>query len=255
MPFGGLVATSVDGESTVGRLPRNASRRRKRNGWETEILENNPAEEPESQNPPDIAACLRQVREGDLTASSLLFERFRPQLTKLAAQKLDQRLSSRVDASDIVQEALLVAARDLPAFATSGDLPFSIWLYRLVWQRLHDAHRFHGQSQRRSVYREQPGESQLANPWFSPIIDQFEDSATGPLSTIERHERRERLHSALESLEPSNRELLRMKYDDGLTMQEIGEIFGISEAAAKMRHLRILQSLRRHLEPHGDESS
>ncbi len=50
--------------------------------------------------------------------------------------------------------------------------------------------------------------------------------------------RAERLDKVLQELEPSDRALLLMKYDDELAVSEIQDAFSLSESAVKMRLLR-----------------
>ncbi len=202
----------------------------------------------------DVRRWLGEVCRGDKDAAEKLLARYRDSLIQLAAQKLGTELNARVDPSDIVQEAMLVAARELPNYARNQELPLHAWLYRLVWQRLKEAYRFHVRSQRRSVRSEQSMELRPGTEWIRPIVESIADGSSGPLSKIDRRERLTLLATAVEELSAENRELLRMKYDDGLTMPEIAEILGITLSAAKMRHLRILESLRNILNPDGDTS-
>jgi RNA polymerase sigma-70 factor (ECF subfamily) len=55
-------------------------------------------------NPDDL---LRRAKSGDEHALAALFTTFRERLKRMVRLRLDRRLSGRVDASDVVQEAYL----------------------------------------------------------------------------------------------------------------------------------------------------
>ena len=91
----------------------------------------------------------------------------------MVALRLDPRLSGRVDASDVVQEALIDIARKLAEYERERPLPFYPWLHRLTSERLAIVHRQHRRGIR-SVGRERiclgldrvtrPGSSPTATP-------------------------------------------------------------------------------------------
>ncbi len=61
----------------------------------------------------------------------------------MVALRLDRRLAGRVDASDVIQEAAIVAVRELPNYLLKPDLPFFVWLRTLVGQAICLHHRTH----------------------------------------------------------------------------------------------------------------
>src|SRR5262245_40402772 len=56
---------------------------------------------------------LHRVAQADASATDELWERHRPALRRMIGLRLDQALSRRVDASDIVQDVLLKASQRL----------------------------------------------------------------------------------------------------------------------------------------------
>ena len=67
----------------------------------------------------------------------------RPRLRRMMALRIDRRLQGRVDPSDVIQEALIDAARRLPEYAKNPSMPFYLWLRFLTGQRLMEQHRRH----------------------------------------------------------------------------------------------------------------
>ena len=53
---------------------------------------------------------LARIREGNTTAIDILMDRHRDKLRQMVAVRMDPILANRLDASDIVQDALLVAS-------------------------------------------------------------------------------------------------------------------------------------------------
>src|SRR4051794_14464625 len=104
---------------------------------------------------PDTDLLLRRAARGEEEARHRLLERHRDRLRRMVAVRLDPRLAARLDPSDIVQEALADAHQKLDQYAHERPLPFYPWLRRLAWERVVQAHRYHGRA-RRSVDREEP---------------------------------------------------------------------------------------------------
>src|SRR4029077_19614139 len=105
-------------------------------------------------NADDEDRLLGDAAAGDAEALRSLFELHRERLRRMVALRLDSRLAARVDASDVVQEALADAARKLVDYERDRPLPFYPWLHRLAAERLVAVHRKH-RCGTRSVDREQ----------------------------------------------------------------------------------------------------
>ena len=104
---------------------------------------------------PDVVEeLIERARQGDDVARDALLQRYRDKLNRMVALRLDRRLASRVDPSDVVQETLAVAARKLDEYLRDRPLPFLGWLRHLAERSSFDTHRHHLLSQRRSVQRE-----------------------------------------------------------------------------------------------------
>jgi RNA polymerase sigma-70 factor (ECF subfamily) len=194
-------------------------------------------------NDDDTESLLDAAAGGDAAALQTVLERHRERLRRMIDLRLDSRVSSRMDASDVVQETLLDAARKLADYARERPLPFYPWLHRLATERVAQAHRRHLRAERRSGGRER---DDFAWPDDSArlLVDCFVAGDTTPGHALVREERRQRIHAALERLTSPDREVLVMRYLEDLTFPEIAAILGIGESAAKMRHLRAIERIR-----------
>ena len=189
-------------------------------------------------------ALLERAGRGDDRARQRLLERHRSRLTRMVAVRMDRRLAARLDPSDVVQEALADAARDLPDFLRSRPMAFYPWLRQLAWDRLLRMHRHHVKTGRRSVDRERLGAYQLPDESANDLARRLVSSGTSPTGNLIREELRERVQATLGRMPPRDREVLVLRYLEMLTNSEIAEVLGISEGAVKLRHFRALERFR-----------
>jgi RNA polymerase sigma-70 factor (ECF subfamily) len=184
---------------------------------------------------------LDRAGRGETSARDQLLERYRERLKRSVSLRLDDRVAARLDASDIVQEALTAAARRLDDYLIQRPMPFLDWLKRLARDRIIDAHRTHIIAERRSVVRESGGS------WNETIVD---DNVT-PSSELDELSRTANrlieLREAVGLLRPADRQIIVMRHFENQTPARIAEHFGITEGAAKVRTVRALLRLRKLL--------
>src|SRR5947209_235308 len=86
---------------------------------------------------------LRRASHGDADALAALFGRYRKRLRQMVRLRLDRRLQGRVDPSDVLQEAYLDVAAQLPHYLKKPEMSFFLWLRLVTGQRLMRVHRQH----------------------------------------------------------------------------------------------------------------
>jgi RNA polymerase sigma-70 factor (ECF subfamily) len=197
---------------------------------------------------PGTDQLLDRVERGDHGARSQLLEQHRARLAALVALRMDRRLSPRLDPSDVVQEALLVANDRLPDFARHRSVPFYLWLRQLTLERLVEEHRRHIWAQRRSVRREEAEVSQLPEESMAQLAERLAGHASSPSARLRREDRDRAVRQTLARLPERDRELLTLRHLEQLSVREIASVLGISEGAAKVRHVRALDRLRCELD-------
>jgi RNA polymerase sigma-70 factor (ECF subfamily) len=205
---------------------------------------------------PAIEISLSAAARGDESAVGCLLEAHRERLRRMIAARLDRRLAPRLDPSDVVQDTLADAARRLPEYLRERPLPFYPWLFRLAADRLARTHRDHVASTVRGIGREERLDDRLRvgtaeRRWG----DRLTVDETTPGRRLVREERQRLLAGAIERMDEADREVLGLRYLDRLAFDEIAAVLGIGLSAAKMRHLRALERLRRLLEELGVEPS
>jgi RNA polymerase sigma-70 factor (ECF subfamily) len=185
-----------------------------------------------------VEAMLRRIGAGDRAARESFFAQYRPRLAGIVRARLGKRGPRAVaDASDIVQKAMAVAAQRLDDFVARRPMPAFPWLYALTQDQLRKSHKKH----RATVW------VALADESAGRIADIMVDTGTTPSGNAMRNELRRKVHEAVKRLKSEHREILIMRYNEGLKLSEIAAILGIGESAARMRHLRAIEEMKRLL--------
>lgn len=179
-----------------------------------------------------------------------LFRRHRERLGRMITVRMDPRLQTRIDASDIIQETLIEANRRIEDYLDEQPIGFYPWLRQIAWNRMIDVFRRHITSEGRNVGREQPT-MQLADGSAIDLLNSLEASLTSPSKAVERREVYATVQNAMQTLSTTDRELIVMRHLERLSTRETAEALNISEAAVKTRLLRALQRLRTQLRRYG----
>ena len=193
----------------------------------------------------DSETLLERLRNGDEASLAALFSRHREKLWRLVQFRLDPRLRGRVDADDVLQEAYLNAAQRIRHFFEKPSMSFFVWLRLIVDQTLADTHRRHLGTRLRDAGREvriDPGCQPHATS--TSLAIQIAGSLTSPSQAAIRDETYRQLEEALESMDPTDREVLALRHFEELSNGEVAEVLGIQEKAASIRYVRALRRLK-----------
>ena len=193
---------------------------------------------------------LNRAADGSKSAVRQLLVSHGPRLRRLVAIRLDRRLRSRLDPSDVVQDVITNAYVRLPAYLEHRDLPFYAWLRQLAWDHLVRLHDQHVKVQKRSVTREVHGTLDVDEESMLQLATRLSPSTPSQQSI--RNEVTRRVHQALASLSAEDRELLVMKHLEGLTLAELAATLDLTMSAVKGRHLRALKRLGDRIKEMGD---
>jgi len=193
----------------------------------------------------DTEWLLQQARAGEPTALNDLFARHRERLLRMVQMRLDWRLQGRVDASDVIQDACLEAARRLPDYLREPRMPLFLWLRFLVGERLLIVHRRHLGAKARDARREVSlYQDALPEASSAALAAQLLGQHTSPSEAAVRAERLLRLQEAINRLDMLDREVLSLRHFEQLSRRETAQVLGIEEAAAAKRYIRALQRLK-----------
>ncbi|MCC6493565.1 MAG: sigma-70 family RNA polymerase sigma factor [Pirellulales bacterium] len=188
----------------------------------------------------ETVELLDHARRGDAAAVEGLMERHRDSLHHMIECRLNAGVARRVDASDVVQEALLAASKRLASYLQNPAMPFHAWLRQIARDRLADVYR-RQLADKRDVAREQP----LAEGRSSfDAAAQLRDDELTPAAMLLRKELAARFEQVVDQLDETSREIVLMRHAEQLTNSQAAEVLGLSEPAASMRYLRALRQLK-----------
>jgi RNA polymerase sigma-70 factor (ECF subfamily) len=204
----------------------------------------------EHSNDSETARLVEQAAAGNEHAWMDLIAQHRDRLKRMVAARMDHRLRGRIDPSDVIQEACLVASNLLCGYANNPTLPFYLWLRWITGQRLIDQHRRHLGAQIRGVDREV---SLYQGAFPETTSEHLAAHVIGRMRTPSqeavRIEQTIALERALVTLEPIDREILALRHFEQLSNGEAAAVLGIDKSAASKRYGRALVRLRDVLLP------
>jgi len=183
------------------------------------LIEEPPAQQPKFMLKPTPRVKSPSVQRADRGTLLVLFENEETPLLRYAYSLVGRRAV----AEEIVQDVFL----QLHIKWENIDSPRA-WLYRCVRNRAFDHLRNH---QRESEDGGQPKTHSLR------------DKSDAPITAMAKTEAVETLHEAIDSLQESDRELVTMKYFDGLKYREISEKTGMSISNVGYRLHHILKDM------------
>ncbi len=195
------------------------------------------------QDSPDSHEILRAVRSGDPQAVDALLERHRDRLRRMVRLRLNRRLWGRVDPSDIVQDALLQAAKNLDGYAQEPKISVFLWLRTLTEQQLLATHRRHLGTLKRDARLEIQSPAPGIEASSVSMAQFLIGGDRTPSEEAARAEQCRLLEEAIELLEPIDREVLALRYFEQLSNSETAQLLSIGETAASQRFLRALARL------------
>ncbi|MGQ9682966.1 MAG: RNA polymerase sigma factor [Anaerolineae bacterium] len=170
----------------------------------------------------DEEQLVAQAR-ADPTAFGQLYDRYVNRIYSY----IFHRVGNHHDAEDLTARTFYRALGHIDRYVDRGA-PFTAWLYRIAHNLVANWHR--DRSRRQTIALDDC--LYLVGP------------AGSPHDQAEARERSEALRRAIRRLSPERQELLVLKFADGLSNAEIGQIMGRSEGAIKSLYHRTLLALQ-----------
>lgn len=163
----------------------------------------------------------------DLAALGQAWDQYAPRLRDMICRRVQFPLRTGEEADDLLQKIFQTAQRRWPAYQQDPRANPYVWLYGLARDQVIEAFRAQG----RSRTERWPAESALVPP----------DGHTGPLTAAERAER---VRKVLDALSETDREVLGMRYLDGLTSADIAELLGLKANTVYKREFDALKRFK-----------
>jgi RNA polymerase sigma-70 factor, ECF subfamily len=191
----------------------------------------------QSQLPPNEAGLIESVRAGDREA---FYELVRPYERMVYATAISV-VKNTADAEEVAQEAVLKAFSGLSRFR--GEAKFSTWLLQITYNEA----KMKLRKARSHLYESLDGQPPNEEGDFWPR--DYADWRPIPSELLEQNEVCQAVQDAINSLNPSYREVLVLRDIQNLSIKETTAILGISEANVKTRLHRARLLLRDSLAP------
>jgi RNA polymerase sigma-70 factor (ECF subfamily) len=164
---------------------------------------------------------------GDGAAFEQLYGRHRTRLYRYFLRHLRDTALADEFFQDVWQKVIAARAGWKP------DAPFGTWLYRIAHNRLGD----HWRAAKYRPTAPEDGDERAAR---------IPDPDT-PERQLSEFEQRRRLQLALDALPPEQREVVLLRLEQELTLEEIGTITGVGRETVKSRLRYAMDKLRTHL--------
>ena len=189
----------------------------------------------------DIA---RRLKNADESALCELYDQYRERLKRIVTLRLDSRIRSRTDASDVLQESFIDLAKKLPDFASKGLSPF-VWMRLVVNERVMDLHRKHLYADKRDVRREVGLRMRRVHDATSfSLAKALLGDETSVTEKVAREERHQVLMEKLQELSENDREVILLRTFEQLSNDEAAEVLGMNKYATSKRYIRALKKLK-----------
>ena len=170
----------------------------------------------------DTFALVDRAKNGDVNAFGKIYNTYLDRIYRYVYYQV----RDRAVAEDLTQEIFTKAWEALGKFKWKGK-PFSSWLYRIAHNRTMDFFR-----------------AMQKDPRF---IDQTTVDDCDPVKKVEGKFMNEQLAYAISQLNSQQREIIILKFIEGLNNHEIAQVVGKSQGAIRVAQMRALAALRQNL--------
>lgn len=181
---------------------------------------------PRQTGDPDLPAVL--AAQADRAAFAVLYRRYLDRVYGYAFYQL----RDHHDAEDATERTFLAALRGLPTFRDNGST-FRAWLFRIAHNTIANAHRS------RSRRRADPLPASFDRP--APDAD--------PAGLVSRADELRTVLRAVHELPDDRRQVILLRFVDGLSSREVGEVLGRSPGAVRVLLHRALRDLEARIRP------
>jgi len=170
----------------------------------------------------ELEIIVLRCQNGDTDAFEELFERYQPRL-KYYIRRLDE---TGTNTDDTLQDIWLTVFRKIHKLKDANSFP--VWLYRIARNKVY------GRFRQKQKFVRLPEEEHLPQLGNDEPVFTADDT--------------ERLHKALNNIQPYHREVITLCFLEKLSYQAIAEILGCSLGTVKSRIYYAKESLRKELE-------
>ena len=173
-------------------------------------------------------SVLVEQAKSDPEAFGLLYEKYVQKIFNYVYY----RTGNHHDAEDLTAKTFQRAMKHIARYEQRG-VPFSAWLYRIAHNVVANWHR--DRSRRKVIALDE--------------LALYHQRRQSPEGFVEEDEERRDLLKVIWRLPADRQQLLILKFVEGISNEEIGQIMGRSEGAIKSLYHRTLLALRKEMMP------
>ena len=182
------------------------------------------------------------AKGGDQSALNKLCCVYSERVRRIIRFRLNQKLRSKLDSVDVVQDVLIQAMGGLKDFTYRSEGDFLRWLSRIAQNKLRDIFD-EFRADKRDIRREIPLKEEKRSTGGAHAGPIGPIGTTTPSVVMCRKEAIDRLENALDRLKPQYKEVIILKRIEGLSYAEIAERLGKSPEAVGMLLSRAMTAL------------
>lgn len=172
----------------------------------------------------ELEALIGQVKDGDAKAFAVLYDLYAARIYRYIFYKVNHTF----DAEDLTAEVFLRAFEKIQSYEVR-ECPFSSWLYRIAHNAVVDYYRLKGKEMTRTLGDNEILGSERHNPEI--VI----------LSNLDSND----LCHALQKLTDEQREVVLLRFIEGLPAKQVAEIVNKPEGAVRALQRRGLKAISR----------
>jgi RNA polymerase sigma factor (sigma-70 family) len=166
----------------------------------------------------------------DLVTLGKVWNEHCDKLLAMIRRRIHFPLKTGEEADDILQKVFEAAHRRWPIYCAKKLVTPYVWLYGLARDQVIETFRTQG----RARHEDWPAESALMPP----------DGHTGPFTAAQRAERAELVRKIVDALPDNDREILGMRYLDGIDPADIAKLLDLDPNAVYVREFRALKRFK-----------
>ncbi len=201
----------------------------------------------DSDNPLD-QELIDRIKQGDRDSLGCYIDRHRLMLIGFLRSITTARLLGAIELDDLFQEVAATAVTSLDTAPLEQYEPMQ-WLQQVARRRVVDAHRFHFGAQRRDSSRKQSMHAPANGGEDAMGLEHLlAASMTSPSAAYSQDVRLNRMQQAIASLGEEQREVIRLRYVDGLATKQIADQLGKTDVAIRVLLSRSMRQLEKLLE-------
>ena len=174
---------------------------------------------------------LTRLRQGDLDALESLIPQYHHRLYRFLWRMVQEQPA----AEDLYQQTWLKVMKNISTYRDHQN--FDAWLFSIARNLAID-----------HLRRKNPVSLDATDDEKRPLLDPVSQSGPDPLEAVLEFERGSILAAALADLPAIHREVLTLRFEEEMKLEQIAEVAGIPLSTVKSRLSRALEGLRLRVE-------